>query len=186
MYNPTLALVASFIAMSFIVVSYFVRTKVNYLLFQMLGITFLVVSYFFTAQIFAMAGLAIAILRVLTYFLYERKEKYAPIYWAFVFSILSIIAYFVINLWILKTARYIDIVLLVAACFYAFIFRMRSLKAVRFWALVPTILSIFYNTLSGAALFVSLSYVFELTADIVSIFKYHIIGVHKDTTINNK
>ena len=186
MYNPTLALIASFIAMSLIVVSYFVKKKERYLLFQMLGIIFLVASYFFTTQFFAMVGLAIAIMRVLTYFLYERKDRLAPLIWAFVFSGSTIAAYFIVNLWILKTAQYIDVVLLIAACFYAFIFRMRSLKAVRFWVLIPAILSILYNTVSGAAIFVSVSYIFELTADVISIFKYHIIGVNNDATINNK
>ena len=186
MYNPILALIASFIAMSLIVVSYFVRKKERYLLFQMLGIIFLVISYFFTTQFFAMVGLGIAILRVLTYFLYERKQKTAPIYWAFVYSILTIAGYFVVNICILGTALYIDILLIIASCGYNFVFRIRSLKAVRFLSLIPTILSILYNTASGAAFFVSLSYIFELTADIVSIFRYHIIGVHKDATINNK
>ena len=186
MYNPTLALVASFIAMSLIVVSYFVKKKEGYLLFQMLGIIFLVVSYFFTTQFFAMVGLAIAILRVLTYFLYERKDCPAPLVWAFVFSGLTIASYFIVNLWILQKAQYIDIVLIVASCFYAFVFRIRSLKTVRFLALIPTVLSILYNTASGAAIFVSVSYIFELTADIVSIFRYHIIGVNNDATMNNK
>ena len=186
MYNPTLALIASFVAMSLIVLSYFMKKKALYLFYQMLGITFLVLSYFFTTQFFAMVGLAIAIFRVLTYYCYEKKEKRAPLYWAFVFSILSILAYFIVNLWILKIARLIDIVFLIATCFYAFIFRVRNLKTVRFWVLIPTTLSILYNTASGAALFASLSYVFELTADIISIFKYHIIGVNNDATMNNK
>ena len=186
MYNPILALIASFIAMSLIVVSYFGWKKEGYLFFQLCGISFLVISYFFTAQFFAMVGLGIAILRVLTFFLYARKGKIAPIFWAVLYSALTIAGYFIVNLLILGTALYIDILLIIASCGYTFISRIRSLKAVRFLSLIPTILSILYNAMSGAAFFASLSYTFELTAAVVSIFRFHIIGVHKDATINNK
>ena len=40
--------------------------------------------------------------------------------------------------------------------------------------LIPTILSILFNTLTGAAFFASVTYVIELTANVVSIYKYHI------------
>lgn len=182
MDNPVLALIAGFIALTLIVISYFVKRKELYLFYQMTGIVFLAVSYFFNLQFFAMVGLGISVMRSLTYFLYERKNKKAPLYFAFIFSFLTLLSYLIINIWILKSTRPFDIILLVACCLYAFIFRIRNLKTVRFLMLAPTILSIFYNTLSGSALFVSLTYVFELTADVVSIFKYHIIGIHKDYT----
>ena len=182
MDSPVLALIASFIALTLIVISYFVKKKELYLFYQMTGIVFLAVSYFFNLQFFAMVGLGISVIRSLTYFLYERKNEKAPLYFAFVFSFLTLLSYFIINLWILKSAQLVDVILLVACCLYAFIFRIRSLKTVRFLMLAPTILSIFYNTLSSSALFVSLTYVFELTADVISIFKYHIIGIHKDYT----
>ena len=186
MDSPVLSLITSFIALGLIIFSYFTKKKELYLFYQMTGIIFLTSSYFFGLQFFAMVGLGISVVRALTYFLYERKDKKAPLYFAFLFSFLTIASYFIINLWILKIARLIDIVFLIATCFYAFIFRVRNLKTVRFWVLIPTTLSILYNTASGAAFFVSLSYVFELTADIISIFKYHIIGVNNDATMNNK
>ena len=183
MDSPVLSLITSFIALGLIIFSYFTKKKELYLFYQMTGIIFLTSSYFFGLQFFAMVGLGISVVRAFTYFLYERKDKKAPLYFAFLFSFLTIASYFIINLWILKKAQYIDIVLLLACCFYAFIFRIRNLKTVRFTMLIPTILSIFYNSLSGAALFATLTYVFELTADITSIFKYHIITTHKDYTI---
>ena len=186
MDNPILALIASFITMAFIVISYFVRRKTLYLLYQMLGLAFLVVSYFFTMQFFAMVGLGIAILRVLTYYFLERKGKNTPLYLAVIFTAMSVVAYLVVNLWILKDAQPIDILFLIATAFYAFIFRMRNLKAVRFWVLLPAGLSIMYNAVSSAAIFALLTYIFEFSADVVSIFKYHIIGERKSKSKNNK
>ncbi len=176
MENQTLALIASFVAMAFVVMAYFVKKKVYYLFCQLLCILFLIVSYFFTVQFFAMIGLAVGIFRTLTFFVYENKKKQASITWSFLFSGLTIASYFVVNFGILKTAQPLDVLYVLALSMYAFIFRIRNLKLVRFTMLVPTVLSILFNILTHAALFASLTYVFELCANVVSIFKYHIFG----------
>lgn len=174
MDNRVLALIASFLGMAFVITSYFVKKKEHYLLFQFLCIVFLIISYFFTVQFFAMAGLVIGLGRTLTFFLYEKKEKKAPLFWPFLFSVLSLASYFIINLWILGTAQPIDILFLVGLIAYAFIFRIRSLRTVRFLMLLPTTLSLLFNLFSNAALFATLSYTFELLANVVSILKFHV------------
>lgn len=176
MENQILALIASFIAMAFVVMAYFVKKKSYYLLCELLCIVFLVISYFFTVQFFAMIGLFIGLCRTITFFAYENKAKPAPLYWSFIFSVLTIVSYFIVNFGILKTAQPLDVLCLSALVAYAFIFRVRNLKIVRFTMLVPTVLSIFFNLLTGAALFATLTYVFELCANVVSIFKYHIFN----------
>lgn len=176
MENPTLALIASFIAMVFVVMAYFVKSKSHYLLFQLLCVSFLVVSYFFTKQFFAMIGLSIGIFRTVTFFLYEKKEKVAPIFWSFVFSIFTIISYLIVNLQVLKTAQPLDVLCLLSLMMYAFIFRIRNLRIVRFTMLIPLFLSILFNVLTQAAIFATLSYTFELCANVVSIFKYHVFN----------
>ena len=179
MENKVLALLASFIAMNFVVTSYFVKKKSLYLLFQALCIIFLVISYFFTVQFFAMIGLAVGLLRTLVFFAYEKKEKQAPILVAFLLSALTVASYFAVNYGILKQADSLDVILLIALILYPFIFRIRDLKTVRFTMPVPTALCILYNTLSGAALFASLTYLFELTANVVSVYKYYILPKEK-------
>ena len=176
MDNPILALIASFIAMSFVVSSYFVKKKILYLIFQASCILFLIVSYFFTVQFFAMIGLAIGLMRALIFFAYEKRDKVAPLWVALAISFLTIASYFIVNFGILKNAQPCDVLCLLALVLYAFIFRIRDLKKVRFLMLAPTILSLLFNTLTHAALFASLTYVFELTANVVSIFRYHIIS----------
>ena len=174
MYNYPLALVASFIAMAISATSYFLKKKSLYLLFQFLCIIFLFVSYFFTTQFFAMIGMAIGATRTLVYFLYERKNLNAPLWVPFVISAASLISYVVVNLMILKTANPFDILCLIGLIGYAFTFRIRDLKAFRLWVLLPTVSSILFNTLSGAAFFASISYVLDLFADVIAIYQYHI------------
>ena len=128
MDNPVLALIASFIAMSFAVSSYFVKHKSWYLAFQASCITFLIVSYFFTLQFFAMVGLAISLLRAIIFFVYEQQEKTAPLIISIVISIATVLAYFIVNWWILQTVQPLDILCLAACILYAFIFRIRNLK----------------------------------------------------------
>ena len=173
--NETLSYIAGFAAMVFVMMAYFVKKKELYLLYQSLCITGLVVSYLFNAQFFAMIGLFISLCRTLTFFFIERDGKRAGIGWSFLFAGLTVASYFIVNFWILGDAQPLDILCLAAGCMYAFIFRIRNLKIVRFTMLVPTVISIAFNAFSGAALFATLSYVFELGANVVSIFKYHII-----------
>ena len=73
MESKVLSLIASFIALVFVVCSYFVRKKSMYLMFQALCIIFLIVSYFFNLQYFAMIGVTIGLCRTLTFFLFERN-----------------------------------------------------------------------------------------------------------------
>lgn len=174
MDSPVLALIASFIAMAFAVASYFVKKKSLYLAFQASCISFLIVSYFFTLQFFAMVGLAIGLIRAVIFFVYERKEKTAPIFVPLAISVATVLAYFIVNWWILQTVQPLDILCLAACILYAFVFRIRNLKTVRFGMLAPTVLSLLFNILTHAALFATLSYVFELAANLLSIYKYHI------------
>lgn len=181
MYNYPVSLTASFISTVFVGASYFVTKKSLYLTFQALCIVFLVASYFFTAQFFAMVGLAIGLARTLIFYAFEKRDKVAPIWVAFALSAATLVSYFIVNLGILKTAQPLDLLCVTALIMYAFIFRIRNLKIVRFTMLIPTILSILFNTLTGAAFFASITYVIELTANVVSIYKYHIKNENEET-----
>lgn len=176
MENQTLALVASFIAMSLVILSYFTRKKERFLLFQSLCIVFLIISYFFTVQFFAMLGLAVGLFRTLIYFAYEKRGRLAPIFVPFLLAGMTLASYFIVNFSILGTSDPLDILCLVALICYAFIFRVRNLCLVRFLMLIPTVLSVLFNLLTDAAFFTFLSYLFELGANVASIFKYHVIG----------
>ena len=176
MENQAASLVASFFAMVFVSVSYFVRKKEYYLLFQLLCIIFLIISYFFNLQFFAMIGVGIGGIRTLTFFIIEKKNKKAGIWVSFLFAGLTLLSYYVINFKILNTANPLDVLYLIGLIAFAFIFRIRNLKIVRFAMILPVFLSVLFNILTSAPIFTVFSYVFELLANIVSIFKYHVFN----------
>ena len=186
MDSPITALICSFIAMGFVVCSYFVKKKEWFILCQALCITFLVFAYFFSLEFFAMVGLCIGLIRALVCFAYEKKDKLAPAWFSVAVCVATVVAYFIVDLWILGHAKPVDILCLVASCFYAFIFRIRDLKTVRFLMLIPTSLSILFNTITHAPLGACLSYVFELTANVVSVFRYDILGHEEHKTQETK
>ena len=174
MYNYPLSLIASFIALGLIVSSYFVRKKIFYLSLQGIGIIFLVLSYLFIEEFFAMISLSIGLGRTVTFFIYEKKDKNAPIWIACLFSALTISSYFIVNLWILGTAKPIDIIYLVSLCLYAFTFRIRNLKTMRYVVVAPNSLAVVYNVAITAPIFTVLSYAFELTANIIAIIQFNL------------
>ena len=175
MENELLKYISSFIAMALVGSSYFFKKKSLYLLFQFLGIIFLILSYFFSLEFVAMIGLIVGLARTLTFFLYEEKGKNANIWWAVLFSALTIGAYFLGSHLKGENKGYYDLLYVVGLCMYAFIFRIRDFRIVRFTCLVPTVLSIVYNVLILAPIFNVLSYLIELIANIVSIFTYYVI-----------
>jgi hypothetical protein len=182
MYNETLALIVSFIAMVLIAASYFVKDKNAYLIFQASGIVGLILSYLFMEKFFATVGLTIGLCRTLIYFAYEKKDKAAPLIVPITVSFLTLCGYCIIDLGIHKNANLWDILLLVGYVCYAFAFRIRDLKKLRFFMLIPTTLSLTYNIAVQAAFFTCLAYVFELGADILSIFKYYVFNKRSEQT----
>ena len=183
MDNPILALIASFFAMMSVAVSYFFKKKSLYLTFQAICIVFLIISYFFSLEFFAMIGLTIGLFRTLVFFVYEKHDKRAPLWLSFLLGGMTVASYFIVNLGILHTAKPLDILCLIALVMYAFIFRIRNLKIVRFTMLVPTVISIAYNALTFAPIFTCGSYIIELTANVLSIFKYHVLKEKKKAEI---
>ena len=180
------SLVTSFAAMGWIVSSYFLNSKGKYLLFQSIGIVFLMASYCLDGLYFPMIGLTVGLARSLIFFAYEKKDKEAPIFWPYLFTGLSVVAYLIINVGITKTQAWYDILYLIGLVFYAFVFRIRNIETLRYVITIPTALSILYNVVSGAAIFAVISYSFELCANIVSILKYHVFEKRKEENNHEK
>lgn len=178
------AFAVSILVMLVMCSSYFFKKKSLYLSVQSAGITLLMAAYILWKEYFAMAGLVIGLARMLVYLWYERKDKHAPIWWAVLFSVAGVACYLIINLWILKNAKPVDIIYLVGLVVYAFIFRIRSLNLVRYLVLIPTALSIVYNALLGVGtVMVVVSYSFEMCANLVSIAKYHLYDKKKNIEV---
>ncbi len=172
MYNYTLSQMAGAATLVLMVLSYLFKSKTKYLLFQTLGLVCMFFSYLFGEEYFAMITLTVGLTRTLTFFAYERKDKEAHIAYSYLFGFLTVCAYLLVNLVILKTAKPLDLLQLVSQVMYAFIFRIRNIKTVRYTIIIPHILAIAYLLLLGDMIFVALSYSFELIADLYAIVKY--------------
>ena len=129
-----------------------------------------------------MIGLGVGLIRGIVFFVYEYKDKRAPLWVSCVLAGATVVAYIIVNLVILKKEQPLDILCVAALVLYAFIFRIRNLKLVRFTMLIPTVLSILFNLLTHAALFATLTYLFELIANLGSIYKYHLRQENKETS----
>ena len=170
------SLLASFAAMAWIVSSYFLNSKGKYLLFQSIGIVFLMASYCIDKLYFPMIGLAVGLFRAGIFFAYEKRNKQAPLLLPFIITALSVGAYLIVNVGILKTQNPYDVLYLIGLVLYAFAFRIRNLEVFRYMVTIPTAMCLLYNVVSGAAIFATLSYGFELCANVVAILKYHVFG----------
>ena len=175
MENPTLALCVSFLALCCVVISYFLKSKALYLAFQSVGIVFLVLTYFFSALFFPMISLFIGLFRVLIYFVYEQKQKAAPIWVALLLIFATLTAYVVVNVVVLKTARILDVLNVAAMVLYALIMRVRNLKFVRFAIIAPAFLSVLYNLLLGGQPFATALYLFEIAACVLAILRFYVL-----------
>jgi len=148
--------------------------------FQSAGIVFLTVSYLFNEAFFAMLGLLLALTRTLVYYSYERKEKVVPLWLGIAFALVTLFAYFLVNVWILNDWKRIDILCVIALALYALVLRVPDLKKVRYLVLLPTALSVVYNAFAGSAVFVTFSYSFELMMNVLAIVKYEILHKEKN------
>ena len=121
------------------------------------------------------------------FLLYENNDKYAPLGLSYLFSGLTVLAYFLVNVVVLKDYALWDILYLVALVFYAFTFRIRNLSLMRLIMTIPTGLSVVYGFGIGATAFVIVSYVFEFCANLLAIIRQDVLPNFKSkASIENK
>ena len=168
MYNYTLSTIIGFVAMAFAITSYFLKNKSLFLIAQAGAILFLAVSCLFIEQYYAMISYAIGLLRVFTFYMYEKANKNPPYYIILMFVALFVIFYVLVNVVILKTFKPIDIILMVANVMYTYAFSIRNLTLMRHIFAIPLVLSIIYYLLINGTVFVIISYSFELCANLTA------------------
>ena len=185
MYNYPVSLVAGLVAMSFVVISYFLPKKQQYLLFQSGALFCLSVSYLFIEEYFAVIAYIASFIRVAVYYVYERKAKSAPIFIKNLFAVIVIAMFLIVNVGILKNFKWIDVICVVSNVLYTYIFGIRNLKLMRFIILLPTSLALLYNILILATPFVIISYSFELATNVLAILKFDVFGKNKKRSGKN-
>ena len=181
MYNYTLSFIAGLIAMLCASGSYFLKRKALFLMAQASAITLLGVACLFNVQFYACISYGIALIRVMLYFALESKGKSPTMWLRSLFAFLSVLMYVVTNVIILKDARPIDIMLVVANCMFSFVFAIKDLKVLRAVILIPLLLCFAYFILTKETLFVIISYGIEAFANAFAIVLYK---KRKKTTVN--
>ncbi len=171
MYNYTVSLIAGFIAMACAMSSYMFSKKTTFLIYQLLAMVFLSVSYLFIEEFFAMLGMTVSVIRTIVYFVIERKNKVPKFWLKTLFGGLTLISYIIVNIVILKTAKPLDLLFMTGNIMYSYSFGFKNLKVLQMFMLLPTGVTIIYNLLAPATLFVIISYIFEFIANIVGIIK---------------
>ncbi len=186
MYNYPLSFSFGVAAMVFAAGSYFQKNKQRYLFFQIMNIISLTMSYLFLEEFFAMISYTVSLLRALTFFVYEKKDKASPLAMKFLFVGLAMASYVLVNVVILQKAGWLDVLCLIANILYTFSFGIRNLKLMRYVLLIPNVLSVVYNAMLPATLFVIISFGFELAANILSILRNDVGSKNKKTNISQK
>lgn len=186
MLNLTLSNLSGFFAISFITISYFTYQKSFYFFYQSICIVFLSLSYFFSGNYFAMAGLALALVRTVVFYFYEKLKKVVPIYFCLTFSLLTCACYFLINIKLLKTAKLLDLLFLIALILIIFIYRCKKTERLRLLLIIPTTLNVLYNIFDGSPLFSTLTYLFEFFANLLAILNYQALPLLKKSLVKSK
>lgn len=181
MYSEPLSLIASFLGMGFAMSSYFVKKKNLFLVWQGGAILFLALSCLFKLHYLPVITYGIALVRVLVYYQFEKADKNLSVWIKTFFALLNVVAYFVLNAISGTKFNAIDLLLIIASIMYAYIFGIRNIKLLRFMFIIPTVISIVYYIITCAAIFVTISYLFELLANLTAIccYKYWEIKFNK-------
>ncbi len=173
------ALFVSFIAMTLVIVSYFLKKKSLFLMLQTGAVVFLLLSYLFTGEYFAMIGMGLGLVRSIVYFYYERKERIVPFLWMIGICVATVAAYFIVNLGILGKAKPLDILYVVALVLFAVAFRIRDLTVMRRVTLIPIACAVIFNIFANSTPFVIASYAVEFVSNLAAIVKFELYDVWK-------
>ena len=172
MFDNIPALISSFIAMTFAVLSYFLKQKRLFLLSQGLAIIFLTVSSFFESNFYAVIAYVLSLTRVVLFYALEQKDKKPPEWLKLLFVGAVLLSYLVLNVIILRDCKWTDILLIFANILYIYAFAIRNMLFVRLFFLIPTALSITYFVLVESTIFIIISYSFEFIASGVAAVLY--------------
>lgn len=173
------ALLVSFIAMSLVIISYFLKKKNAFLFVQTGAVVFLLLSYLFTEEYFAMIGMGIGLVRSVVYFYYEQRGEIVSVWWMLGICLSTVAAYFIVNFGVLGEAKPIDILYVVALVLFAVAFRIRDLKIMRRVTVIPISCAVLFNIFASSTPFVILSYSLELASNLAAIVKFEIYDTLK-------
>ena len=175
--NFILAQIMGGIALVLVVISVFLKQKKYYFAMQIVANFFYALSFIFNGGIVAGINSFISIVRVSVLYIFERKQKPAPIYLIAIFSVL----YITVGIIFFKTP--LDIITIVTPILFTIAMWMKNMQLVRYMMIAPNVLLSIYAILLQVyttALLDALEVVFI----VIAIVKFH-IQEHREKKQNN-
>lgn len=167
-----LAFVLSATALVLYSASYFFNSKKQYLILQVCGNAFLSLSYCVLGAYFTMVSVILGIVRGLVFYVYEKKDKKAPISVVLGLCALTVLSYLIINCLIVPQHSPWDIIYLIASLMYVITLAIRNISVMRYTVLIPHSCAVLYNILIKAPISSAISYGIELLVTVVAIIRY--------------
>lgn len=155
------------IALILVFISYFLRNKTTFLVFQIVANFFYALSFVFTNALVAGINSLISLIRCVVFYLYNRQNKNIPWFYLLIFSILYVTA------GIIFFKDYIDIIPMLTPILCTLAMMMKNMKLVRYFMILPNILLVFYGILCQVYTTAALDFM-EVVAIFIAIIKFYI------------
>ena len=155
-----------------VTVSYFLKKRWQFLIAQGSSILLFAVSNFSLGLYYAAIASGVSLVRVITYFILEKKDKNPTFALKTFFAGLVVLSYLVTNVVILNDYNPWDILLMGINVSFVYIIGIRNMRTMRYCLLPPIALAFAYGRIVGVAPFNSVSQALEFFANLVAIIIY--------------
>jgi hypothetical protein len=152
--------------------SYFLKKRWQFLIAQGSSILLFAVSNFSLGLYYAAIASGVSLVRVITYFILEKKDKNPTFALKTFFAGLVVLSYLVTNVVILNDYNPWDILLMGVNVSFVYIIGIRNMRTMRYCLLPPIALAFTYGRIVGVAPFNSVSQALEFFANLVAIIIY--------------
>jgi hypothetical protein len=155
-----------------VTVSYFLKKRWQFLIAQGSSILLFAVSNFSLGLYYAAIASGVSLVRVITYFILEKKDKNPTFALKTFFAGLVVLSYLVTNVVILNDYNPWDILLMGVNVSFVYIIGIRNMRTMRYCLLPPIALAFTYGRIVGVTPFNSVSQALEFFANLVAIIIY--------------
>lgn len=155
-----------------VVASYFLKKRWQFLVAQGSSILLFAISNLSLGLYYAAIASVVSLIRIVIYFILEKKDKSPTFAIKTFFACLVVISYLITNVIILKDYNPWDILLMCVNVSFVYIIGIRNMRTMRYCLLPPIALAFVYGRVVGVAPFNSVSQALEFFANLVAIIIY--------------
>lgn len=165
--NFILARVMGGIALVLVALSYFTKEKKKFFIIQIIANIFYGASFIFNMALVGGINFLICTIRIIVFFLYERKKRAVPIYVVAFFCC----AFIVVGGIFFKD--YYDLITIAAPILFTIAMCMKDMQMVRYLMILPNVAVTIYSIINQVYTSALLDFL-EVLVIVVSIIVYHI------------